>query len=69
MTTQDKKELVKKLVVFSILMENHSGIIDKSPSYILEKWELVNIGTNPEQLLDENNRVKFNKYMRIWFEK
>ena len=57
---------LRKLVVFAILMENGDGIIDKSPGYIWEKYQLAMGLKNPEQLLDVNNMVKFKDWLRKW---
>jgi hypothetical protein len=57
---------ILKLIEFCILMQNNDGIIGKSPSYILEKWEnSLGDGT----LLDSHNLGIFNKYKRLWFER
>lgn len=55
----------KQLVVFCILMENHKGIIGKSPSYIQEKIKSVD-SSYPEGLLDKNNLIKYHEYISLW---
>ena len=57
---------LKQLVTFAVLMENNGGILGKSPSYIIEKYETSKLMSNPEQLLDTVNKAKFQKYMKIW---
>lgn len=57
---------LKQLVAFAILMENNDGILGKSPSYILEKYGASKIMSNPQELLDFENKAKFNKYMKTW---
>ena len=53
-------------VVFAVLMENHGGITDKSPDYVLEKWLAVRNLPNPEQLLDSPNKAKLNEWVMKW---
>lgn len=67
------KELIHKLlniVAFASLMENEGGIVDKSPNYILEKFQrfcespyLDNWKTG----LDKKNRDKVRKWANKWF--
>lgn len=52
-------------VVFAILMENNRGIVEKSPSYIMEKLDSC-LDPHPEGLLDINNLAKFNQWKRQW---
>ena len=54
------------LIVFSILMENNGGILDKAPSYILEKIKACSGNNHPEWLLDPINKRKYEKYMKRW---
>jgi len=61
----NKKEL-RAAVVFAILMENHDGIVDKSPGYILEKLASAKSYDEPEALLDNNNLSKFKKWADTW---
>ena len=62
------RTLVKRLATFAILMETGDGIITKSPTYMLEKWELVNKCPIDllHTLLDPQNNTKLNEYLRIW---
>jgi len=65
-----KFEDLKRLVVFCILMETHQGIVGKAPTYIIEKWNAVNI-TAPEHLealLDKNNKEKYREWLKTWIE-
>jgi len=59
-------ELVKKLVVFSILMESNNGILKKAPSYIIEKYYSAMKLPVPETLLDTWNKAKFDKWIETW---
>jgi len=59
-----KKDLVKRLVVFSIMMETHDGIMGKDPIYILEKFDAATSFSYPESLLDSENRKKLEKWMK-----
>lgn len=60
------KELTKKLVVFSILMENDEGICTKAPSYIMEKYEKCMETGEPEALLDMSNLAKYDEWVKDW---
>jgi len=57
---------IKQIVAFSILMQNGEGIIDKSPDYILEKFEACKKSEKPEKLLDPFNRKKYHNYLGKW---
>lgn len=57
---------LKQAVTFAILMENNDGILGKAPSYVLEKFELCRLSTEPETLLDSQNTAKYKKYLKIW---
>lgn len=61
-----KKDLIRNLVVFSILMENGEGLLGKAPSYISEKHELAVGFSEPEGLLDASNLIKFQAYCEKW---
>ncbi len=57
------------ILVFSILMQNHSGeILSKSPSYIMEKFNsAMSLGVNnAECLLDKANLDIFKSYLERW---
>jgi len=54
-------------VAFAILMENHDGILGKSPRYVHEKYDLCMSMEHPENLLDYTNKAKFDRYMERWF--
>ena len=56
-------------VCFAILMENNKGILGKAPSYILEKVSMCADMNEPEALLDDKNRAKFEEWKRIWEER
>ena len=56
----------KNMVAFLILMENGEGVLSKAPSYIKEKWDLLQDCDYPESLLDEKNKEKFEKYFERW---
>jgi len=60
------KELIRRLVIFSTLMEANDGIINKAPFYILEKFRAVLFGIYPENILDEHNRRIYNEWMKRW---
>jgi len=59
-------KLVERLVIFSILMETHNGIIEKSPEYILEKYTSALSLNDPKALLDIANREKFQLWLETW---
>jgi len=56
-------------VVFAILMENDNGILEKAPSYILEKLDSCSCSDEPEALLDCFNMAKFEEWKRRWNER
>ena len=59
---------IKRLAAFGVLMENGQGIVGKSPSYILEKFELcmgVSVHDLPG-LLDNNNQEKYSNWCSTW---
>lgn len=63
---------VEQLVRFAILMENGQGIVDKSPDYILEKFEVSQTLSDIELLkggLDMANRAKFERWLNKWMRK
>jgi hypothetical protein len=60
---------MKKLVMFCILMENQDGIKGKAPSYLMEKWGLVESSLTPEEMLrhlDKNNQAKYREWEKTW---
>jgi hypothetical protein len=60
---------VEGLVMFAILMENGGGILDKSPHYILEKFQTCLTVRDVEMLrgiLDTANRHKFDLWLQRW---
>ncbi len=63
------KEFLRRLVIFSILMEANEGIVSKSPKYILETFNLVMTVPYPENLLDFSNKAKLDEWLRIRGEK
>ncbi|MBA7595185.1 hypothetical protein ES703_02144 [subsurface metagenome] len=63
-----EKGLVKRLVAFSIISNSGSGLLGKSPVYILEKYtEAMQI---PEKfllsMLDDTNKEKAKAYFKEW---
>ena len=62
------KSKLTPILVFSILMQKHSGeILDKSPSYIIEKFNFaMQLGDNAECLLDNINLGIFKQYLEKW---
>ena len=57
---------LERLIIFSILMEQHEGILGKAPDYIREKWLAVTRLSKPVMLLDPLNKVKFNGWINRW---
>jgi len=57
---------IEGLVVFAILMENGDGIVDKSPEYIMEKYQMSLILEDPKKLLDPGNLRKFEAWLKKW---
>lgn len=54
---------MKRAWVFAILMQDIEG---KSPDYLMEKWETVQGGDNPESILDPVNLAKFRAWQMGW---
>lgn len=59
---------VKRLVAFAVLMESGSGVLSKSPSCVLEKFELVlNCSVSSlHTLMDMDNQAKYKRYLKEW---
>ena len=57
---------LRQAVVFGILMQNNSGVLAKSPKYIMEKAELCSIANIPETILDAPNRSMFYEFAKKW---
>jgi len=53
---------IRQAVTFVILMSNNRGIIDKHPSYLLEKLRACEGRVAPEQILDSGNMAIFDEY-------
>ena len=61
--------IIEQLVAFAILMENGGGILDKSPSYIKEKFKECESIKGPPYVpwfLDNDNRLKYIRYFEKW---
>jgi len=54
---------MKRAWVFAVLMQN---IEDKSPDYLMEKWEAVLVIDEPERLLDPVSVAKFRAWQKLW---
>lgn len=69
-TKQEQQEAFKRILAFCILMENGKGIIDKSPDYIMEKFQRYisspSVSNEYEWGLDSNNREKLINYIATW---
>lgn len=63
MTEEDQ---VKRLVIFSILMQNNKGIVTKSSEYVMEKFLTAMVAPYPEEMLDPSNKVTFKQWCRRW---
>ncbi len=60
---------LKNLVAFCILMENGSGIVDKSPDYILEKFRRYVQNPRDDEHkwgLDQPNNLKLELWAIRW---
>jgi|GEM_PF-5067568 len=55
---------IRGAVTFAILMANGEGILNKSPSYLLEKLRTCEGYSIPEVILDSNNRAIFDEYAK-----
>ena len=57
------------IAAFCILMQQHGGLISKSPTYVLEKFNRYCEGAGPNAFLwglDNDNRMALLKWMRTW---
>jgi hypothetical protein len=57
---------LKQVLVLLVLMENGSGVLGKSPNYIMEKMASLEYDTEPERLLDEANLAKLRQWYERW---
>ena len=62
----DENGLIKRLVIFGILMENNGGTLNKSPEYVLGKYHSAMNVPYPTELLDFNNKAKLARYEEKW---
>jgi len=49
------------VIAFCVLMENGQGLIDKAPSYVMEKFNRCEVVD-----LDTENTDKYLEYMKLW---
>ena len=70
MDKQTEFELLN-IVSFAILMENGEGIMDKSPKYILEKFQRYCQSQDIEYMwgLDWENQSKLKEWIEKWLKK
>ena len=59
---------IRTLLVFAIAMQNGQGIRSKAPDYITDKWETINMMSEPEGILDDANLRIFNEWKATWKE-
>lgn len=62
------KNEFQNLIAFCILMEYQNEILDKSPDYVLEKFNRY-IGNKEDAFnwgLDQNNQLKLAQYLHRW---
>jgi hypothetical protein len=66
----ESKNQLLNIVAFAILMENGEGVKDKSPGYILEKFNKYCLNEKDAYLwgLDAPNRLKLAKWAEEWGE-
>jgi hypothetical protein len=63
------EDKIKSIVAFCVLMESHGGIMDKSPDYVLEKFQRYCMNSNPEEYnwgLDSDNTRKLQEWIDLW---
>jgi len=58
--------MIRNLIAFLCLVENGEGFMSKSPEYIIEKYEAMKTHFPMTNLLDENNKKKYEKYLKAW---
>lgn len=61
---ESRKEEIRRLVAFCILMQNDIGILGKSPSYIAEKYQTV--VKDGSFLLDSTNTRIYIAWREEW---
>lgn len=64
-----EKAVVKDIVAFCVLMENGEGVMDKSPEYIMEKFNRYCLSEDPDEWhwgLDASNWEKLEKWSSKW---
>ena len=51
----------RNLIAFCVLMESGGGVLDKAPSYVIEKF-----ATRDLSMLDSANLAKYLQYVNKW---
>jgi len=67
--SESKIDIVRRLVIFCIIMESNNGIIDKDPKYVYEKYVQAITVPFPENMLDFTNFKKYKEWLEKWAEK
>lgn len=65
MKVKTRREFMN-LVSFCMIMESEQGIMDKDPSYVLEKFHIKCPGATALVQLDHWNKKKYEKYVERW---
>lgn len=63
-------QILRNLVAFLVLMENGNGVVDKSPDYIMEKFQRY-CGKDDDSLmsgLDSDNKRKLTEWCERWLQ-
>jgi hypothetical protein len=58
----------KNLIAFCVLMENNEGILEKSPEYVKEKFEMFSneVFTDGKEVWGRENMGKVGRYLLKW---
>ena len=59
-------ETLKRLIIFALFMQDGSGISEKSPDYVIQKYSLATVGNKPEAYLSDSNKMKLQEYFLQW---
>ena len=59
-------ETLKRLIIFALFMQDGSGILEKSPDYVIQKYSLATVGNKPEAYLSDSNKMKLQEYFLQW---
>ena len=65
----NEDRLALRLAAFCVYMQQHQGMVAKSPGYMLERWKSVSGCNTADELITEmvlDERVLFHKWRDAW---